>query len=175
MLIKGTYFMSIKFHTTVGAFTIELDFVNAPNTAANFQKYCETGFFEGTLFHRVIPGFMVQGGGLLPNMENKTTGQLAPIQNEANNGLKNERGTLAMARTSDPHSATNQFFINVVDNNFLNFTSATPAGYGYCVFGKVTEGMNIIDAIVKVKTTQKNGHADVPVENILIDKVEILA
>src|SRR5699024_9234176 len=141
----------IKFHTNKGTFAIELDFDNAPVSAANFEQYAKDGFFEGTLFHRVIPGFMVQGGGLLSGMDNKMEGQRAPIKNEANNGLKNVRGSLAMARTMDPHSATNQFFINTVDNGFLDFKSETSQGWGYAVFGKVVEGMDIIDAIEKVE------------------------
>lgn len=163
----------IKFHTNKGTFAIELDHENAPNTAANFLEYAKDGFFEGTLFHRVIPGFMVQGGGLLPGMDNKTEGQRAPIKNEANNGLKNVRGSLAMARTMDPHSATNQFFINTVDNGFLDFKSESPQGWGYAVFGKVVEGMDIIDAIEKVETTSRRGHSDVPAEDIIIERVEI--
>ncbi len=164
----------IKFHTNKGTFTIELDHKNAPKTAENFLNYCKNGFYEGTLFHRVIPGFMVQGGGLLPGMENKTDGQKAPIQNEANNGLKNVRGSLAMARTMDPHSATSQFFVNTVDNGFLDFKSETPQGWGYAVFGKVTEGMEIIDAIEKVKTTSRRGHGDVPEDDIIIERVEVI-
>ncbi len=164
----------IKFHTNKGTFAIELDFDNAPVSAANFEQYAKDGFFEGTLFHRVIPGFMVQGGGILPSMDNKMDGQRAPIKNEANNGLKNVRGSLAMARTMDPHSATNQFFINTVDNGFLNFKSETSQGWGYAVFGKVVEGMDIIDAIEKVETTNRRGHSDVPAEDILIERVEIV-
>jgi peptidyl-prolyl cis-trans isomerase B (cyclophilin B) len=163
----------IKFHTNKGTFAIELDFDNAPVSAANFEQYAKDGFFEGTLFHRVIPGFMVQGGGLLPGMDNKMDGQRAPIKNEANNGLKNVRGSLAMARTMDPHSATNQFFINTVDNGFLDFKSEPSQGWGYAVFGKVVEGMDIIDAIEKVETTSRRGHSDVPAEDIIIERVEI--
>ncbi|MBS7829021.1 peptidyl-prolyl cis-trans isomerase [Wohlfahrtiimonas chitiniclastica] len=164
----------IKFHTNQGSFTVELDHENAPVTAENFLQYAKDGFFEGTLFHRVIPGFMVQGGGLEPGMIDKRDGQRAPIQNEANNGLKNVRGSLAMARTMDPHSATNQFFINTVDNGFLNFKSETPQGWGYAVFGKVIDGMDVIDAIEKVETTSRRGHGDVPVEDIIIERVEII-
>ncbi|ELV07813.1 peptidylprolyl isomerase [Wohlfahrtiimonas chitiniclastica] len=164
----------IKFHTNQGSFTVELDHENAPVTAENFLQYAKDGFFEGTLFHRVIPGFMVQGGGLEPGMIDKRDGQRAPIQNEANNGLKNVRGSLAMARTMDPHSATNQFFINTVDNGFLNFKSETPQGWGYAVFGKVVDGMDVIDAIEKVETTSRRGHGDVPVEDIIIERVEII-
>lgn len=164
----------LKFITNVGDFTITLDHEKAPITAENFLQYAKDGYFEGTLFHRIIPGFMVQGGGLLPGMENKMDGQRAPIQNEANNGLKNVRGSLAMARTMDPHSATNQFFINTVDNGFLNFKSETSQGWGYAVFGKVVEGMDIIDAIEKVETTSRRGHSDVPAEDIIIERVEIV-
>lgn len=164
----------IKFHTNKGTFGIELNHDKAPETAANFLQYAKDGFFEGTLFHRVIPGFMVQGGGLLPGMENKTEGQRAAIKNEANNGLKNVRGSLAMARTMDPHSATNQFFVNTVDNGFLNFTSESSQGWGYAVFGEVVEGMDIIDALEKVETTSRRGHSDVPAEDIIIERVEII-
>ncbi len=165
---------SVKFYTTAGEFTIELDHENAPITAENFLKYCESGYFVGTLFHRIIPGFMVQGGGLEEGMVDKREGQFAPIQNEANNGLANKRGSVAMARTMDPHSATSQFFVNLVDNGFLNFTSETPQGWGYAVFGEVTEGMDVIDAMAKVETTSRRGHQDVPVEDIVIERVEVL-
>ena len=164
----------LKFHTNVGDFTVTLDHENAPETAKNFLQYAKDGYFEGTLFHRIIPGFMVQGGGLVPGMEDKREGHRAPIQNEANNGLKNVRGSLAMARTMDPHSATSQFFVNLVDNAFLDHKSQTPQGWGYAVFGQVTEGMDIIDAMAKVETTSRRGHGDVPVEDIIIDSVEII-
>ncbi len=163
----------IKFTTTQGEFTVELDAVNAPDTAANFRQYCEEGFFTGTIFHRIIPGFMVQGGGMLPGLEQKQG--RAPIKNEANNGLKNEIGTLAMARTSDPHSASSQFFVNVANNDFLNFKSESGAGWGYCVFGKVVEGMDVFHKMTTVLTTSRRGHQDVPEEDILIEKVEILS
>lgn len=164
----------IKFHTSIGSFVVELDFDKAPKTAQNFLEYCQAGFYENTLFHRIIPGFMVQGGGLEEGMIDKTDGQKAPIENEANNGLKNTTGTLAMARTMDPHSATSQFFINLVDNDFLNYKSSTPQEWGYCVFGHVVEGMDIIHKMAAVETTSRQGHGDVPVEDILIDRVEVL-
>jgi peptidyl-prolyl cis-trans isomerase B (cyclophilin B) len=160
-------------HTTLGAIKIELDTLNTPITAQNFMDYAKENFYEGTLFHRVINGFMIQGGGLLPGMQDKKS-KNAPIKNEANKGGQNKRGTLAMARTSDPHSATSQFFINVVDNPFLDFKSESPHGWGYCVFGHVIEGMDVVDKIKAVKTTSRNGHQDVPVEDILIERVEIL-
>ncbi len=166
--------MQIIFHTTKGHFKVTLDQAAAPQTCENFIQYCRDGFYEKTLFHRVIPGFMAQCGGLESGMENKLTGQRSPIRNEAANGLKNVRGSLAMARTSDPHSATSQFFINVVDNDFLNFRNESLQGYGYCVFGQVSEGMEVIDAIVAAPTTSRRGHQDVPVDDILIDRVEIV-
>ncbi|PWV62238.1 peptidylprolyl isomerase [Plasticicumulans acidivorans] len=162
----------IKFHTRFGTVSIELDHKNAPATAANFLRYAQEGFFEGTTFHRVIPGFMIQGGGLDADLRPKETH--APIENEADNGLKNLRGTLSMARTSDPHSATAQFFINVVDNGFLDHTGKNARGWGYCVFGRVVEGMDVADAIVAVPTTSRYGHGDVPVEPIVIEKVEVV-
>lgn len=160
----------IKLHTTKGLISIELDYAKAPETAANFLCYAREGFYEGTLFHRVIPNFMIQGGGLLPDMTQKKTH--AAIQNEAKNGLKNVVGSLAMARTSAPHSATSQFFINVNDNSFLDYPGQD--GWGYCVFGKVTEGMDVVNAIVGVRTTSKKGHQDVPADDILIEKVEVI-
>jgi len=162
----------IKLHTTHGVISIELDHTNAPNTAANFLQYAKDGFYEGLLFHRVIPNFMIQGGGLTPDMNTKPT--RAPIQNEADNGLKNVVGSLAMARTSDPHSATAQFFINVNDNAFLNHKAPTPQGWGYCVFGKVVDGMDVVEQIVSVPTTSRRGHQDVPVDDITIEKVEVI-
>ncbi len=164
----------IKFHTNVGSFTITLDHENAPKTAANFLQYAKEGYYEGTLFHRIIPGFMVQGGGLVEGMVDKREGQRAPIENEANNGLKNDKGTVAMARTMEPHSATTQFFVNLVDNTFLNHTAPTMQGWGYAVFGKVTEGMDIIEKMAKVETTSRRGHQDVPVEDIVIERVEVV-
>jgi peptidyl-prolyl cis-trans isomerase B (cyclophilin B) len=159
----------ITLQTNHGAITIELDFQNTPNTAKNFLDYAKNGFYEGTIFHRVINGFMIQGGGFDSNMQHKE-GQ-APIKNEANKGGANKRGTIAMARTSDPHSASSQFFINVKDNDFLNFTAESTSGWGYCVFGNVIEGMDVIDKIKAVKTTSRAGHQDVPVENVVIEKV----
>ena len=162
----------IRLKTSLGTIDIELDYEKAPKTAANFEQYVKEGFYNGTLFHRVIPGFMVQGGGMEPGMSQKQTN--APIENEANNGLKNEVGTLAMARTADPHSATAQFFINVANNDFLNFSSPTPNGWGYCVFGKVVNGMDVVDKIKTQPTTSKMGHQDVPVDDILIENAQIV-
>lgn len=159
----------ITLQTNYGKIIVELDFDKAPVSAANFEKYAKEGFYDGTIFHRVIDGFMVQGGGFDENFEQKTTHD--PIINEADNGLKNEVGTLAMARTNDPHSATAQFFINVKDNQFLNHVSKTNQGWGYCVFGKVTEGMDVVNKIKNVKTTSKNFHQDVPVDPVVILKV----
>ncbi len=161
----------IKLHTSHGDISLELDFEKAPVTCENFVSYVESGFYDNTIFHRVIGGFMIQGGGFTPEMQQKKT--LAPIRNEADNGLKNKAYTIAMARTPDPHSATAQFFINLVDNDFLDYTSPTPEGYGYCVFGKVVEGSDIVSQIGKVKTTSRAGHRDVPVENAVIEKAEV--
>ena len=162
----------IRFITNHGNIDIELDFDKAPVTAANFQQYAKDGFYNGTIFHRVIPGFMIQGGGMESGMKEKDTRE--PIANEADNGLKNARGTIAMARTSDPHSASAQFFINLVDNHFLNHTSKTTAGWGYAVFGKVVAGMDIVDKIATVKTGRSGMHRDVPLEEVVIEKTEIL-
>lgn len=156
----------VKLSTTMGDITLELDAEKAPETTANFLAYVENGHYVGTIFHRVINGFMVQGGGMDRNMKQKST--LAPIKNEANNGLSNENGTVAMARTSDPHSASSQFFINVKDNDFLDHSSPTPQGWGYCVFGKVVDGMDVVEAIKGVKTKSHGMHQDVPVEPIEI-------
>lgn len=161
----------IKFETSLGSFTIELDDENAPISAANFREYAESGFFDGTIFHRVIPGFMVQGGGMEPGMNQKQNN--APIQNEADNGLKNLTGSLSMARTGDPHSATSQFFINVNDNAFLDHTGKNPQGWGYAVFAKVVEGMDVVHSMVKVKTGNVGSHGDVPVEDIVVIKAEV--
>lgn len=161
----------ITLHTNHGDIVIELDFDKAPKTAANFKQYAEEGFYNGTIFHRVIDGFMIQGGGMTEDMEQKKT--RAPIENEADNGLKNVVGSLAMARTNDPHSATAQFFINVKDNSFLNHSSKSAQGWGYCVFGKVTGGMNVVEKIKSVKTGTKGFHQDVPVEAIVIEKVTV--
>ena len=160
----------IQLTTSMGIIKVELAMDKVPATCENFKSYVESGHFDGTLFHRVIPGFMVQGGGFDTSFEQKAT--QAPIQNEAANGLKNDRGTIAMARTMEPHSATSQFFINVVDNDFLNFSSETMQGYGYCAFGQVTEGMDVVDAIVAVETGRRGPHADVPVEDVIIEKAE---
>lgn len=161
----------VVIETTMGNFTVELDAINAPKSAANFMAYVDDGYFIDTTFHRVIPNFMVQGGGITADMSDKPS-KRAAIENEANNGLKNDRGTLAMARTSDPHSATSQFFINHKDNDFLNFKSESMQGWGYTVFGKVTEGMDVVDAMAAVKTGGKGGHQDVPLETITITAVK---
>jgi peptidyl-prolyl cis-trans isomerase B (cyclophilin B) len=153
-------------HTTMGDITVELDAEKAPIGTENFIHYVMDGWYKGTLFHRIIPNFMVQGGGLLPGMEDKESDD--PIENEADNGLKNDRGTIAYARTMDPHSATTQFFINLKDNSFLNHSGKNMQGWGYAVFGKVTDGMEVVDAMAKVQTTSRRGHQDVPVEDIVI-------
>jgi peptidyl-prolyl cis-trans isomerase B (cyclophilin B) len=164
--------MAVELQTNLGNITIELDAEKAPLSAANFLNYVRKGHYDGTVFHRVIDGFMIQGGGFEPGMQQKPTD--APVRNEANNGLKNDKYTLAMARTSVPHSATAQFFINVANNEFLNFKSETPQGWGYAVFGKVTAGTDVIDKIRAVKTGRRGGHDDVPVEDVVINKaVEI--
>lgn len=162
----------IKMETSMGDIVIELDFENAPKSAENFQQYVEDGFYDGLIFHRVINGFMIQGGGMDENMKEKET--RAPIENEANNGVKNECYTLAMARTMDPHSASSQFFINVKDNPFLNFSSETPQGWGYAVFGKVVEGQDVVDQIKGVTTGRNGFHDDVPVEPIFINKATVI-
>ncbi|MER2529340.1 MAG: peptidylprolyl isomerase [Candidatus Competibacter denitrificans] len=162
----------VNLHTSLGVISIELDSASAPATTANFLQYARDGFYEGTLFHRVIPNFMIQGGGLEPSMTPKST--RSAIRNEADNGLKNKVGTIAMARTSDPHSATAQFFINVKDNDFLDHRSPTAQGWGYCVFGRVAAGMEVVQAIAKVPTTSKQGHQDVPVTDVMITKVELV-
>ena len=173
---EGTKSMStnprVKLHTNQGDIVITLDAAKAPKTVANFLTYTNEGFYNGTVFHRVIDGFMVQGGGFEPGMKQKQTH--APIENEANNGLKNDKYTLAMARTSDPHSATAQFFINVSNNDFLNFTAPTPNGWGYAVFGTVTEGTDVVDKIKGVKTGNKGFHQNVPNEDVIIEKAEVL-
>ncbi|MHB1428149.1 MAG: peptidylprolyl isomerase [Rhodocyclaceae bacterium] len=162
----------IKLTTNHGSITLELDAEKAPKTVANFLAYVESGHYDGTIFHRVIDGFMIQGGGMGVGMKEKATN--APIENEAGNGLKNDRGTIAMARTNDPHSATAQFFINVKDNDFLNFRAPSGSGWGYCVFGKVVEGMDVVDKIKGVKTGNKGFHQDVPVEDVVIEKAEVV-
>lgn len=162
----------VKFTTNFGDFTLELNAEKAPITVANFLHYVESGFYENVIFHRVIDGFMIQGGGFDLNMKQKPTE--AEIKNEANNGLANDKYSIAMARTSVPDSASSQFFINAADNDFLNHTSPTSSGWGYCVFGKVVEGMDVVDKIIKVKTTSKAGHRDVPVEPVIIEKANIV-
>ena len=162
----------VKLQTNFGTITLELDAAKAPLSAENFLEYVRSGHYDGTVFHRVIDGFMVQGGGFAPGMMQKPT--RAPVKNEADNGLKNEAYSIAMARTPDPHSASAQFFINVSNNDFLNFTSPTPQGWGYCVFGKVVEGQDVVDKIKKVRTGMKAGHQDVPVEDVIIEKAEIV-
>ena len=156
----------IDIETSKGTIRIELDEAKAPVSSKNFLEYVDAGHYNGTIFHRVIPGFMIQGGGFEPGMKQKSTN--ATITNEANNGLKNDRYTLAMARTSAPHSASSQFFINATDNNFLNFTAETASGWGYAVFAKVVAGNDVVDAIEKVKTGSKGGHGDVPLEDVAI-------
>ena len=161
----------IQMVTNHGTISIELDFDKAPKSAENFQQYVKDGFYEGTIFHRVINGFMIQGGGMTEDMNQKET--RAPIENEADNGLKNLKGTLAMARTMDPHSASSQFFINVNDNDFLNHTSKTPQGWGYAVFGKVVDGMAVVEKIKAVATGNNGMHRDVPLEPVVIEKCDI--
>lgn len=156
----------ITLHTNFGDIKIELNTEKAPETSANFLQYCKEGFYNDTLFHRVIDGFMIQGGGMTSGLKEKTT--RAPIKNEANNGLENKVGTLAMARTMDPHSASSQFFINVNDNAFLNFRSESRDGWGYCVFAKVTEGMDVVEKIKAVSTGSYGMHQDVPLEDVVI-------
>ncbi|MCL5736737.1 MAG: peptidylprolyl isomerase [Actinobacteria bacterium] len=158
--------------TSLGDITIELDDVKAPVTVENFLDYVESGFFNGTVFHRVIPDFMIQGGGFTADMVQKPT--KAPITNEADNGLKNNRGTIAMARTSDPHSAGSQFFINLKDNGFLNHTAKTGQGWGYAVFGWVTGGMKVVDAIARVETGKQGPHSDVPLTPIVINEAKVI-
>ena len=160
----------IKLHTNQGVIALELDAEKAPKTVANFISYVEAGHYDGTIFHRVIKGFMIQGGGFEPGMKQKPTQE--PIENEAKNGLRNETGTIAMARTSDPHSASAQFFINVADNDFLD-NDKCQDGWGYCVFGKVVEGMDVVDKIKGVKTGRSGFHQDVPVEDVVIERAEV--
>ncbi len=162
----------VRMETSQGAVVIALYPDKAPKTVENFLAYVNAGFFDGTIFHRVIPGFMIQGGGLSTDMKKKPGRE--PIPNEADNGLKNKRGTLAMARTGDPHSATAQFFINTVDNGFLDHKAKNAQGWGYCVFGKVVEGMTVVDGIDKVKTTTLSGRRDVPVEPVVIMKATVV-
>ncbi len=163
----------IVLHTNMGDITLELDKEKAPKTAANFENYVSNGFYDGVIFHRVISNFMIQGGGFEPGMVQKDTDE--SIENEADNGLSNDNGTVAMARTMDPHSASAQFFINVKDNNFLNHTAKTTEGWGYAVFGKVVAGMDVVDKIKSVKTTSRAGHQDVPVDDVIITSAEIVS
>ena len=158
--------------TNQGDITLMLDAVKAPKTVANFLQYVKSGHYDGTIFHRVIDNFMIQGGGMTAGMKEKSSGK--QIENEANNGLKNDLGTVAMARTSDPHSATAQFFINVNDNDFLNHTAPNAQGWGYAVFGKVSDGMDVVNAIRKVKTATSGFHQDVPKEDVVIEKATVL-
>ena len=162
----------VKMTTSLGTIVIQLDNAKAPVSAANFADYVKQGFYNGTIFHRVIPGFMAQGGGFDTQFVQKSTN--APIKNEADNGLKNKRGSLAMARTNDPNSATAQFFINYKDNSFLDHTSPSPSGWGYAVFGEVIEGMEVVDEMAKQPTGNRGGHQDVPKTDIVIEKAEIV-
>ncbi|ACD16908.1 MULTISPECIES: peptidylprolyl isomerase [Paraburkholderia] len=162
----------VELHTNHGVIKLELDAEKAPKSVENFLNYVKAGHYDNTVFHRVIDGFMIQGGGFEPGMKQKPTGE--PITNEANNGLKNVNGSVAMARTNDPHSATAQFFINVNDNDFLNHSSPTPQGWGYAVFGKVVEGLDIVEKIKKVKTGSKGFHQDVPADDVVIEKAVIV-
>ena len=162
--------MNVVLTTNHGAITVELDTEKAPKSVENFVNYVKSGHYDGTIFHRIIDGFMIQGGGCEPDLKQKPTND--PIENEADNGLKNDRYTIAMARTSDPHSATAQFFINVGDNDFLNYPGSD--GWGYAVFGKVSDGMDVVDAIRAVKTGRKSMFSDVPVEDVVIEKAEVI-
>ena len=162
----------VQMNTTFGSMTLELDQEKAPKTVANFVNYANDGFYNGTIFHRVIDNFMVQGGGFDTNMQQKPTAE--PVENEADNGLANDFGTIAMARTMDPNSATAQFFINVKDNDFLNHTGKNMQGWGYCVFGKVVEGDSVLDKIRSVATGNSAGHQDVPLESVVIESVSVL-
>ena len=162
----------IKLHTNHGVITLELFEDQAPQTAANFKEYVKKGHYDGTIFHRVISNFMIQGGGFVPGMQQKSVG--SPIKNEASKALSNKVGTVAMARTNDPHSATAQFFINVKDNDFLDHSSPTPQGWGYAVFGKVTDGLDVVEKIKAVATGSRGGHQDVPQEDVIIEKAEIV-
>jgi peptidyl-prolyl cis-trans isomerase B (cyclophilin B) len=168
---KGVGLVTVHMETSKGVITLELDGDKAPETVANFVAYAKSGFYDGTIFHRVIPGFMIQGGGFTIDMKQKAT--RSSVKNEAGNGLKNATGTIAMARTSDPHSATAQFFINVKDNGFLDHSTPTPQGWGYCVFGKVTDGMDVVHAIEQVQTGNRAGFQDVPLTEVVINKVTV--
>ena len=174
IFFKGEAMPTVKLTTSMGEITIQLDQENAPITTENFLKYVESGFYDGTIFHRVIPNFMIQGGGHLEDMTPKDD-KLDPILNEANNGLQNVRGSIAMARTANPHSASSQFFINHVDNPFLNFrTNQVDEGWGYAVFGQVIEGIEVVDEIAGVQTGGLNGYQDVPVEVVVLLKAELV-
>ncbi len=162
----------VKLHTNYGVITLELFADKAPETVENFKQYVRDGHYDNVIFHRVISNFMIQGGGFGPGMQEKTT--RAPIKNEANNGVSNEIGTVAMARTNDPHSASAQFFINVADNSFLNHTAPNTQGWGYAVFGEVVDGFDVVTAIKNVKTCSRNGHQDVPAEDVIIEKAEYI-
>ena len=162
----------VEMQTSLGKIVVEFDAVKAPKSVENFLQYAKGGHYDGTIFHRVIDGFMIQGGGFAPGMTQKST--RVPVKNEADNGLKNDAYSIAMARTPDPHSASAQFFINVADNDFLNFQSKSPQGWGYCVFGKIVEGLEVVDKIKGVKTGSRGFHQDVPVEDVLINKAEVL-
>ena len=168
---KGDSTVTVRMQTNKGAIVLQLDAEKAPETTANFVEYAKTGFYVGTIFHRVIPSFMIQGGGFESGMKQKAT--RAPIKNEADNGLKNDLGTIAMARTSDPNSATAQFFINSKNNDFHNHTAPTAQGWGYCVFGKVVEGIEVVQEIEQVATGARGGHQDVPQEDVNIEKVTV--
>ena len=163
--------MAVKLHTNHGAITLELDAENAPKTVENFLQYARDGHYDNTIFHRVIDGFMIQGGGMESGLTQKAT--RAPIANEAGNGLKNKRYTVAMARTNEPHSATSQFFINLADNDFLDYKGPSPQGWGYCVFGRVTAGQDVVDRIKAVATGNKGFHQNVPVADVVIQRVEV--
>jgi peptidyl-prolyl cis-trans isomerase B (cyclophilin B) len=162
----------VKLHTSLGTITLELDETKAPDTVRNFLEYVNSGFYDNTIFHRVIDGFMVQGGGFEPGLKQKATRE--PIKNEATNGLSNSQYTVAMARTPNPHSASSQFFINVGNNDFLDHSAPTAQGWGYCVFGKVVEGQDVVDKIKKVATGSRGSHDDVPVEDVVIKKAEVV-
>ena len=168
---QGADMVTVTMETNKGVITLELDREKAPDSVENFVTYAKSGHYDGTIFHRVIPGFMIQGGGFDTSMKQKDTNP--PIKNEAANGLKNDKGTVAMARTNVPDSATSQFFINVKDNDFLNHTSPTPQGWGYAVFGKVTDGMDVVESIENVSTANKGGQQDVPVSEVIIEKVTV--
>ena len=163
----------VEMNTSKGVIELELDIDNAPITGANFLAYVESNHYDGTIFHRVIPGFMIQGGGLGPGMHEKATRE--PIENEADNGLKNLTGTICMARTNEPHSATSQFFINLKDNSFLDHTEKTASGWGYAVFGRVTSGMEVVELIAGVQTGDVGYHSDVPLEDVVLEKVAVRA